>query len=86
MVDSTDSGAGKFRILVEADPEDEPWPSKTYLRQGVKTKGFVLLREVRLGYEFWRRLNGFPPVISDDEPDEDYGKDKFGKIKIKRPK
>ena len=86
MVDSTDSGAGKFRILVESDPEDEPWPSKTYLRQGVKTKGFVLLREVRLGYEFWRRLNGFPPVISDDEPDEDYGKDKFGKIKIKRPK
>jgi len=86
MVDSTDSGAGKFRILVEAYPEDEPWPSKTYLRQGVKTKGFVLLRQVRLGYEFWRRLNGFPPVISDDEPDEDYGKEKFGKIKIKRPK
>ena len=86
MVDSTDSGAGKFRILVEADTQDEPWPSREYLRQGVKAKGFVLLREVSLGYEFWRRLNGFPIKIGDDEPDDDSDKGKFGKIKIKRPK
>jgi hypothetical protein len=86
MVDSTDSGAGKFRILVEADPADEPWPAKQYLRQGVNAKGFVLLREVSLGYEFWRRLNGFPIKVADDEPDDDSGKGKSGKIKIKRPK
>lgn len=85
LVDSTDNGQGKFRILVEADQSDDPWPSNRYLRQGVKAKGFVLLREVRLGYEFWRRLNGFPPVISDDEP-EDESAGKSGKIKIKRPK
>lgn len=85
LVDQTDDGKGKFRILVEPDPNDEPWPSNKYLRQGVKSKGFVLLREVRLGYEFWRRLNGFPPVISDDEPDDD-DKDEKVKIKIKRPK
>jgi hypothetical protein len=42
------------------------------------------LREVRLGYEFWRRLNGFPVIISDDEPDDK--DEKFGKYKIKRPK
>ncbi len=84
LVDSTDSGQGKFRILVEPDPNDEPWPSSRFLRQGVKAKGFVLLREVRLGYEFWRRLNGFPIIISDDEPDDK--DEKFGKYKIKRPK
>ncbi|MFM7127807.1 MAG: HlyD family secretion protein, partial [bacterium] len=77
LVDSTDSGQGKFRILVEPDPDDEPWPSNRFLRQGVKAKGFVLLREVRLGYEFWRRLNGFPIIISDDEPDDK--DEKFGK-------
>ena len=84
LVDSTDNGQGKFRILVEPDPNDEPWPSSRFLRQGVKAKGFVLLREVRLGYEFWRRLNGFPVIISDDEPDDK--DEKFGKYKIKPPK
>lgn len=89
LVDQTDDGKGKFRILVEPDPNDEPWPSNNYLRQGVKAKGFVLLNEVRLGYEMWRRLNGFPPVIADSEPDDDDDDDKSeksGKIKIKRPK
>jgi multidrug efflux pump subunit AcrA (membrane-fusion protein) len=84
LVDSTDNGQGKFRILVEPDPNDEPWPSSRFLRQGVKAKGFVLFREVRLGYEFWRRLNGFPVIISDDEPDDK--DEKFGKYKIKPPK
>lgn len=86
MIDSTESGAGKFRILVEADSEDEPWPSNQFLRQGVKAKGFVLMREVKLGYEFWRRLNGFPIKITDEEPDDEKDSVKFGKIKIKRPK
>lgn len=88
LVDQTDDGKGKFRILVEPDPNDEPWPSNTYLRQGVKAKGFVLLNEVRLGYELWRRLNGFPPVVADSEPDDDDDdkSEKSGKIKIKRPK
>ncbi|MFM1802427.1 MAG: hypothetical protein RJA81_1779 [Planctomycetota bacterium] len=85
LVDSTDSGQGKFRVLVQADLAEQAWPSNRYLRQGVKAKGFVLLREVRLGYEFWRRLNGFPPVVSDDEPEEGES-GKSGKIKIKRPK
>jgi len=53
----------------------------------VKAKGFVLLREVRLGYEMWRRLNGFPPIVADSEPDDDEeDSGKSGKIKIKRPK
>ena len=68
LVDSTDNGAGKFRVLVKPDPKDEPWPTKTYLRQGVRANGWVLLNQVPLGFELWRQFNGFPPVISMAEP------------------
>jgi hypothetical protein len=29
----------------------------------------VLLNQVRLGYEVWRQLNGFPPVVAPAEPE-----------------
>lgn len=64
LVDTTDDGQGHFRILVVPDPEDEPWPESTYLRQGARARGFVLLDEVRLGYELWRIANGFPPAVA----------------------
>ena len=78
LVDSTDNGAGKFRVLVKPDPKDEPWPTKTYLRQGVRANGWVLLNQVPLGFELWRQFNGFPPVISMTEPStaKDASKDK----------
>jgi hypothetical protein len=38
------------------------------LRQGVRTKAWVLLRQVPLWREAWRQLNGFPPVVADVEP------------------
>lgn len=59
---------GQFRVLVQPDPEDQPWPDSIYLRQGVRTKGWVLLREVKLGWELWRQLNGFPPTVSAEQP------------------
>lgn len=68
LVDSTDNGQGKFRVLVAPDPKDEPWPSSQWLRQGVRANGWVLLNEVRVGFELWRQFNGFPPVISMEEP------------------
>ncbi len=68
MVDSTDNGKGKFRVLVEPDPNDQPWPSNHYLRQGVRANGWVLLNTVPVGWEIWRQFNGFPPVIAPDEP------------------
>jgi adhesin transport system membrane fusion protein len=83
LVDASDlEGDGKFRILVVPDPEEQRnpltrWPSQPWLRQGVRVKGWVLLNEVRLGYEIWRRLNGFPPVVSKTEPDS-----KGAKIKL----
>jgi adhesin transport system membrane fusion protein len=64
LVDATDNGEGKFRILVEPDPKDEPWPSNRYLRQGVRTNGWVLLNQVSLGFELWRQFNGFPPTVT----------------------
>ena len=68
MVDATDNGKGKFRLLIEPDPADDPWPSNHYLRQGVRANGWVLLNTVPIGWEIWRQFNGFPPVIAPDEP------------------
>lgn len=68
LVDATDDGLGKFRVLVEPDPNDEPWPAAQYLRQGVRANGWVLLDIVSLGYELWRQFNGFPPVVAMQEP------------------
>jgi multidrug resistance efflux pump len=63
LVDPTDNGSGKFRVVIVPDPEDQPWPEYPYLRQGVRTNAWVLLEQVALGYEVWRRMNGFPPAI-----------------------
>ena len=58
---------GKFRIFVEPDPEDQPWPNDDYLRQGVRAQGWVLLNQVSVGYELWRQINGFPPFREIEE-------------------
>jgi biotin carboxyl carrier protein len=63
LIDATDDGKGHFRVLVRPDPEDIAWPSTRFLRQGVRTNGWVLLGRVTLGYELWRIFNGFPPLI-----------------------
>lgn len=61
FVDATDDGAGRFRVVVV--PDGEPWPSAQYLRQGTQANGWILLERVGLGYELWRRFNGFPPAM-----------------------
>lgn len=76
LVDPTDDGAGKFRVVVVPDEDDAPWPDYPYLRQGVRVHGWVLLDQVPLGYEIWRRMNGFPPSL----------KSKRDAEKIKPPK
>ena len=63
----TDDGAGKFRVVVIPDDTDQPWPDYPYLRQGVRVHGWVLLDQVPLGYEIWRRMNGFPPALKSKE-------------------
>jgi multidrug resistance efflux pump len=71
LVDPTDNGEGQFRILVLPDRADDPWPADRFLRQGVRAQAWVLLNRVSLGYEWWRQLNGFPPVVSPEEPESD---------------
>ncbi len=71
MVDSQDDGNGKFRVLVQPDAHDSPWPERRFLRRGVQVKGWVLLDEVKLGFEIWRQLNGFPPSLDSPPASQD---------------
>jgi len=73
VIDASDNGQGKFRILVASAPdqvirgdstiETLEWPGTRWLRQGVRANGWVLLERVPLWYEVWRQMNGFPPAI-----------------------
>lgn len=54
---------GQFRVLVTPQP-GKPWPDSELLRQGVRAYAWVLLTEVPLGYELWRRFNDFPPAVT----------------------
>ncbi len=77
LVDPTDNGQGKFRILVGPKPdvvtrdgkavEIRDWPENQWLRQGIRANGWVLLQEVPLWFEIWRQLNGFPPALTKDQ-------------------
>lgn len=75
LIDPSDDGQGRFRLLVTPDPDDQPWPEPQYLRQGVRARGFVLLDRVSLGYEIWRQANAFPPTVAmqEERPSEDTG-------------
>lgn len=75
LIDSADDGRGRFRILVQPDAGDE-WPTGVYLRQGVRVNGWVLLDQVKLGYELWRRFNGFPPTVARPDGEKTQGKQK----------
>ena len=61
FVDPHDDGTGRFRVVVVPAPGSHPWPARTFLRQGTRATGWVLLGRVKLGYEVWRQFNGFPP-------------------------
>jgi len=65
VIDPVDDGTGRYRLLVVPDTTGElpEWPSSSYLRQGSNVSGWVLLSNVSLGYEIWRRINGLPPQI-----------------------
>jgi multidrug efflux pump subunit AcrA (membrane-fusion protein) len=52
------SSNGKFRILVAEDNTQKKWPKG--LRIGGAARGFALLKDVRIYYELWRNINGFP--------------------------
>jgi len=66
QVDAASGLAGQCRILVEPEivMQGDQWPDSEFLRQGNQVVGWVFLNRVPLGFEIWRRLNGFPPVLA----------------------
>ncbi|HMQ10117.1 MAG TPA: HlyD family efflux transporter periplasmic adaptor subunit [Oligoflexia bacterium] len=61
--DSSQEKNGKFRAIIVPDLSERPWPSERFLRQGTRAHAWVTLDEVTLGYELWRRFNGFPIAV-----------------------
>jgi multidrug resistance efflux pump len=82
VVDAQGRADGRFRVLVVPDPGAPPWPEKPYLRQGGRANGWLLLDTVRLGYEFWRQLNAFPPSVL-QKPDFSGNEDSSSSSKAK---
>lgn len=74
-IDQYISDNGKYRVLIKEDPLDHPWPEA--LRFGSGTSAMILLNDVPVGYELWRKINGFPP---------DFYKGKFQKTTHKLKK
>lgn len=64
-VDKFISKGGKFRVLIEPDPKSEAWPED--IRFGSGTSNMLLLKDVPIWYEIWRKINGFPPNYYSEE-------------------
>jgi len=58
-VESNVSANGKFRVIVQEDEKDKPWPKE--LKIGAGAQGITLLNNVPVWFELWRNINGFPP-------------------------
>jgi multidrug efflux pump subunit AcrA (membrane-fusion protein) len=65
VMDQVSAPDGTFRVLVTPDPDDDPWPEQ--LRIGTSVYGWAMLDEVRVWFELWRQLNGFPPSIRPED-------------------
>jgi multidrug efflux pump subunit AcrA (membrane-fusion protein) len=50
---------GTFRVLVVPKEGTKAWPPS--LKMGVAANAFAMLKDVPIGYELWRNINGFPP-------------------------
>lgn len=70
VIDRVPGQSGNFRVLVKPDSVDEKWPRQLRLGSGVL--GWAMLDEVRVGFEIWRRINGFPPSLR-EASDEGFG-------------
>jgi adhesin transport system membrane fusion protein len=58
-IDNFASEDGTFRILIAPKKGDRAWP--TALRVGGGARSMILMKDVPIGYELWRIVNGFPP-------------------------
>ena len=65
IVDPSADARGRFRVLITEDKSDpHPWPDEDFIRFGASARGWILLKEVSVGYELWRQLNNFPPEFT----------------------
>lgn len=74
-IDNDISENGSYRIIVIENDEDKKWPE--LIRIGSGARGLLLLNDVKVYYEVWRKLNGFPPDF--------YEPSKTKKVKNKAP-
>lgn len=60
---------GKYRIMVAPEESEKKWPDEVRIGGGANT--ITLLKDVSVGYELWRQLNGFPPDYYKSKERED---------------
>ncbi len=80
-IDQFISDNGKYRIMVQQDPDENPWPEQVRIGGGANT--ITLLKDVSVGYELWRQLNGFPPDYYEPIENNDDIKNKAPLRKVK---
>jgi multidrug efflux pump subunit AcrA (membrane-fusion protein) len=74
-VDQVINQKGKYRVILAPDPDEGPWPRPISIGSGAL--GILLLKDVPLGYELWRQLNGFPPEFyTEEDLSKDSGEEK----------
>lgn len=74
-VDQVINLKGKYRVILAPDPDEGPWPRPISIGSGAL--GILLLKDVPLGYELWRQLNGFPPEFyTEEDLNKDSGEEK----------
>lgn len=61
VVDQVALPNGFYRVLVAPDPSQPAWPRELLMGSGAR--GWAMLREVRVWFEVWRTVNGFPPAL-----------------------
>lgn len=61
VVDQVALPNGYYRVLVGPDVAQPTWPKELLMGSGVR--GWAMLREVRVWFEVWRLINGFPPAL-----------------------
>jgi len=79
-IDNFISENGKYRVLVAPDEHEQSWPGA--LRVGAGTNNLLLLKNVSVGYELWRQMNGFPPDYYKIDEKKEKPKSKAPKLKL----
>ena len=77
-IDRVINDLGEYRIMVAPDEAEKDWPQA--LRVGSGASALVLLKDVPIWYEIWRKINGFPPDLYTTA--KDLGPEAPPKIKV----